>query len=229
MKKAKHECNLNACFLCRNSLAGWLPAIETHKTNLSFKKGEAIFREGDEVKGIYFIYEGRVKVHKRWGHQKELILRFAREGDMIGYRGLGNEKVYPVTTTAIGPVTVCFVNLEFFESILEVNHRMAFQLMKFYANELQEAERRMRNLAHMEVKGRLSETLLQLKKMFGLTEEGFVDILLSRQDIASFTGTTYETIFRVMSELVKEKIIKVGGKKIFILNEAKLEQLIMDK
>ncbi|HTD93291.1 MAG TPA: Crp/Fnr family transcriptional regulator [Chitinophagaceae bacterium] len=224
--KKYNDCDLKSCFLCRNSLASWLPAIEGHKRNFIMRKGEAIFHEGDGVKGIYFLYKGTVKVHKRWGSEKELILSFAKPGDIIGYRGLGNEKVYPVTATAIEPVTVCFIDLSFFETTLEVNPRLTLSLMKFYANELQEAERRMRNLAHMEVKGRLAETLLHLRNRFGLAKEGYIDILLTRQDIASFTGTTYETIFRVMNEMSEEKLIRVQGKKIFLLKEAKLEKLL---
>lgn len=224
MKKGTNNCDLGSCFLCRNSLASWLPAVAAHKKNHQLKKGELLFKENEKVQGIYFLYDGIIKVHKRWG-EKELVLNFAQRGDIIGYRGLGNEKVYPVTATALTPATVCFVDLAFFESGLEANHQLTYQLMKFFANELQEAEKRMRNLAHMEVKGRLSETLLLLHKRFGESEEGYIDILLSKQDIASFTGTTYETLFRVMSELIKEKIIKVNGKKIFLLNKTKLKKL----
>ncbi|MEO5947847.1 MAG: Crp/Fnr family transcriptional regulator [Chitinophagaceae bacterium] len=216
---------MKSCFVCRNSSTGWLPAIESNKKNLFFKKGQTIFEEDMKVKGIYFLYSGKAKVHKLWGPEKELILKFAKPSDIIGYRGLGNEKVYPVTATALEPVVVCFFDLPFFEETLKVNNQLTYQLMKFYANELQEAESRMRDLAHMDVKGRLAQTLLQLKKRFGLNKEGFINITLKRQDIASYTGTTYETLYRTIIELEKDKIIRLTGGKIAILKEAKLEVL----
>lgn len=225
MRKSASFCNLKNCFLCRHILPHWASMVEANKKNLSFKKGETIFKEGEQVKGIYFVYTGTVKVHKKWDEKKDLILRFAKAGDMFGYRGLGNEKIYPVSTTAIEPVTVCFMDLAFFEVTLQVNHSLTYQLMQFYANELQDAEKRMRNLVHMEVKGRVAETLLLLKKNFGETKEGYIDILLSRQDIASYAGTTYETLFRIMKGLVKEKVIKLKGKKIFLLKDASLYKL----
>ncbi|TXJ22582.1 MAG: Crp/Fnr family transcriptional regulator [Chitinophagaceae bacterium] len=224
MKKDTNSCDLASCFLCRNSLASWIPAVAVHKKNYRLNKGEVLFTENENVQGIYFLYDGIIKVHKQWG-EKELVINFARQGDIIGYRGLGSDKVYPVTATALAPSTVCFIDLGFFETSLEANHQLTYQLMKFFANELQDAEKRMRNLAHMEVKGRLCETLLLLHKRFGESKEGYIDILLSKQDIASFTGTTYETLFRVMNELIKEKIINVNGKKIFLLNKAKLKKL----
>ena len=101
--------------------------------------------------------------------------------------------------------------------------------MDFYANELQEAESRMRDLAHMDVKGRLAQTLLRLKKRFGLSKEGVINISLTRQDIASYTGTTYETLFRTMMDLQKEKIISLSEGKIAIIKEQKLEELNADK
>ena len=51
------------------------------------RKGKTIFKEGDPVEGIYFMYTGWVKIHKEWTHPKELILRFAGAGEIIGHRG----------------------------------------------------------------------------------------------------------------------------------------------
>lgn len=219
--KAKN-CDTKSCFLCQNTSKAWLPAIAAHKKNIEFRKGEKIFQEGEKVNGIYFLYRGKVKVQTKWGDQKELILHFSKAGDMIGYRGLGKNRTYPVSATALEPVTVCFIELDFFENMLAANHELTFQLMKFYATEMQEAERRMRNLVHMDVKGRLAETLLLLKRTFGTTPDGYIDIILTRQDIASYVGTTYETLFRMMDELIKSKIIATAGKKIKILKEEKL-------
>jgi CRP-like cAMP-binding protein len=229
MKNASNSCDLNSCFLCRNCLKEWLPAIETHKQNLLFKKGEIIFEEGNPVKGIYFLYKGKGKVHKRWGSEKQLILHFAKEGDIIGYRGLGNEKVYPVSASALEEVILCFIDIPFFEATLQVNHKLTYTLMQFYANELQYAEKRMGNLAHMEVKGRVAETLLMLKREFGQNLEGFINITLTKQDLASYAGTTYETFFRMINELEKEKIVRFSGKDIAILKEPKLQELIAYK
>ena len=167
MKKNKKECDLKSCFLCKLCLREWLPAIEANKKTLHFKKGELIFKEGDEVKGIYFVFSGTVKVHTKWGKEKELIIRFAKNGDIIGHRGLGDEIIYPVSGTALEAVTVCFISLDFFMSSLKVNYDFMYQLMLFFAAELKQSERKMRNLAHMPVKGRIAQALLLLKNKFG--------------------------------------------------------------
>lgn len=225
MKKAREICDLQSCFLCTRCLPDWVPAVSKHKTNLRFKKGATIFSEGAPVEGIFFIYSGKVKIHQQWGVNKELIVRFAKAGDILGYRGLGNEKVYTVSATALEDVVVCYVDIPFFETTLRVNHDMTYELMEFYANELLDAEKRMRNMVHMEVRGRVAETLLKLKDTFGDNEEGFIDIVLTKQDLAAYSGTTYETFSRTVADLLKEKVIKVSGKSIGILKTKKLEEL----
>jgi CRP/FNR family transcriptional regulator len=222
MKKTKSACDLETCLLCQLCQKEWIPAISVQRSNFKYNKGEMIFEEGNEVKGIYFVYEGTVKVHKHWGEEKELILRFAKEGHIIGHRGLGKDLVYPVSGTAIEPTTVCFVDLEFFKASLKTNYDFLYELMQFFANELKESERNMRNLAHMTVKGRIAQALLTLEEKFGNTSAGSLNLTITRQDLASFAGTTYETVFRVLNELVEEKAIVVDGKDIGIVDKTSL-------
>ncbi|MES1217275.1 MAG: Crp/Fnr family transcriptional regulator [Bacteroidota bacterium] len=224
MKKSK-PCDLKSCFFCKGCLKEWLPAIDANRKTLQVKKGELVFKEGDPVTGIYFVYEGKLKIHKRWGDDKELIVRIADKGTIAGHRGLGKNFIYPVSGTAIEPAKVCFIDLDFFQTTLKINHEFTYKLMMFFADELQESEKKMRNLAHMPVKGRMAQALLTLKEKFGLTVEGFINITLSRQDLASYAGTTYETVFRIMNEFIENGIIAISDKNISIINAEKLMTL----
>lgn len=226
MKISKANCDLKSCSFCQSCLPEWLPAINTHRKSYRFAKGEKIFSEGDKVEGMYFITDGKVKVHKNWDDEKELIVRFANKGDIVGHRGLGKDLYYPVSGTALTPVTVCFIELSFFIASLKVNHDYAFQLMMFFADELQESERKMRNMAHMPVKGRVAMALLKLNEKYTINKDGFVDITITKQDIASYAGTTYETVFRIMNELEEESIIEIQGKNFRIIHQEALHKLI---
>jgi CRP-like cAMP-binding protein len=227
MKKSKHECDLKSCFLCKLCVKEWLPAVSVNRKNFDVKKGEVIFEEGAPVTGVCFVNSGNVKVHKKWGNDKELIIRFANEGAIFGHRGLITE-TYPISATALEPTKVCYFDLDFFKSTLKVNHELAFQLLMFMSNDLQESEKRMRNLAHMSVKGRLAQSLLSLKEQFGLNEDGSLHIELTRQDLASFAGATYETVFRILNELISKNLIALNGKSITIVDAEKLMALTTD-
>jgi CRP-like cAMP-binding protein len=215
--------------MCRLCLKQWHPAIAANKKNFKVKRGELIFNEGDEVKGVYFVYEGIVKVHKKWGPEKELIIRFASEGAIFGHRGLGGNNTYPVSATALEDGVICYIDIDFFESTLKVNTDFTYNLMMFFASELQESERKMRNLAHMSVKGRIAQVLISLQDQFGAKADNSINIELSRQDLASYAGATYETVFRVLNELLKENIIKTSGKKIIINSPSKLLELTAEQ
>lgn len=225
MKKNVSICDANSCFMCKNCLKEWQPAIALGKKNLKLKKGEVLFREGEPVTGVYFVYSGSMKVYKRWDEDKDLIIRFAKGGAIVGHRGLGGNLVYPISAAALEPSVVCFIDTGLFEATLKTNSEFTAQLIHFLVQELYESEKKMRNLAHMPVKGRVAEALVHLKELFGEDDKGFINIDLSRQDLASFAGATYETVFRMINELVKEKLIKLSGKSIAIADYGRLVKL----
>lgn len=222
MKKNKQQCDLKSCFLCTLCLREWIPAIAAARQTFRLKKGALLFKEGETVNGVYFVNEGKIKVHKKWGDDKELIIRIAGKGSIAGHRGLGNNTLYPVSGTALEPSIVCFIDLAFFHATLRTNYDFSNELLMFFADELQESERKMRDLAHMPVKGRIAQALVSLRDKFGITTDGYIDISLSRQDLASLTGTTYETVFRVINELTEDEIIDISNKDISILDNEKL-------
>lgn len=224
-QKHRKACDLQSCFLCRMCMEEWGPSIGAYRQNLSFRKGELIFSEGDPVNGIYFVYSGFVKVHKHWGNDKELIIRFAGKGDIFGHRGLGDSNktlTYPISATALEPLTVCYIDLNFLQASLKANFSLVQSLLNFYAEELQESENNMRDLAHMPVKGRIAHNLLMLQQKFGNDPDGTLTFNPGKQDLASFSGTTYETAFRVLSEFSKEGWIGMDGKHIRILQPDQL-------
>ncbi|CAN5468148.1 Crp/Fnr family transcriptional regulator [soil metagenome] len=220
------NCNLSSCFLCSNCIPEWKEVIAVKKQTIYFKKGESIFKEGDKVNGIYFLYSGAVKVHKQWVDQKELIIRFIGAGDIMGHRGLAAGDIYPVSATALAGSQICFITNSFLEVTLRADHNFTYRLMQFYLDELQKAEMRMRNLGLMEVKGRIAETLLEMQAVFGTNAEGYTTVPVTRQDIAAYAGTTYETVFKFLKTLTAAKIISTDGKSLKIRDENKLRKIV---
>lgn len=215
------------CFLHHHSLPEWAGAIAAHAETVHFKKGQVLFGEGEPAGHFYFLHAGMAKVHKQWGAEKDLIIKFAAPGDVLGHRGMGREPRYPVTATALEAGSACRVSTEFFMTSLKVNNGLAISMMMLYAAELQEAERKMRNMVHMDVKGRIADALLAIRTAFGTDAAGNIHPLLTKQDIASYAGTTYETLFKTLNEWGQEGIVAVAGKDIRILREKKLKGFIL--
>lgn len=207
------------CFLCQHCLPEWKDALDPFRKIVHFKKGQTLFREGDPVTDIYFLHSGVVKVHQSWGKNRELILRFAGNGDVVGHRGQCNA-TFPVTATALQPGSACCVSTSFLETLLKTDPSFLYAMMQLFAAELEEARQRMKDLALMPARGRLANLLLHLG-------EKHTDLRLTRQDIASYTGTTYETVFRLLAQWSEEGAIRTTGKHIRILDAERLRSLVM--
>ena len=196
----------------------------SHKKTLLFKKGKALFTEGEPVKGIYFLYSGVVKIHAPWIDGREMIIRFTRGGEIAGHRGLGGGAVYPISATALEDTVACFIDNAFLELSFKANPSFTYTLMHLYATELQKAEKRMRELTHRETKGRIAWALLDILEGSGTAPDGTLALKLTRQDIAAYAGTTYETVFKFFAELTTAGVIATSGKDIRIMDPEKLEQ-----
>ena len=219
------ECDLTRCFLCRHCMPEWKAVTASHKKTQLFKKGKALFTEGEVVKGIYFLYSGVVKIHAPWMDGRELIIRFARGGEIAGYRGLGGGAVYPVSATALEDTVACFIDNDFLELSLKANPSLTYTFMQLYATELQKAEKRMRDLTHMDVKSRIAWALLDILEGSGKAPDGSLALKLTRQDIAAYAGTTYETVFKFFAELIAAGVIRTSGKDITVVRPELLKEL----
>jgi CRP-like cAMP-binding protein len=223
------SCDLSSCFLCKHCIPEWKEAIGQKRKTLFFKKGKAIFLEGEPMKGLFFLYKGAVKIHKQWTDEKELIIRFATAGDIVGYRGLGVAQVYPVSATALVDTEVCFILNDFLDATFKINPGFTYSLMQYYSDELQKKEMRMYNLAAWEAKAKIAAVLLDLDTLFGRDPKKFIAVPVSRQDIASYAGTTYETVFKVLRIFAKEGIISTSAKSIKLNNAKKLYAMLENK
>lgn len=215
------ECTKENCLLCRHILPEWRELVKLKRTVLSFKKGAKVFNQGENVKGIYFIMSGKVRIEMKWA-EKYYIPRLAKDGDILGHRGLGLDDVYPISATALTELLICFIELKLFKTLLRTNEKLSNELLWFYADELKLTERKMRHLVTMNVKGRIAEALLYVNQVFGNKSDGNPGFEITRKDLAALAGTTYETTIRTLNELVQENIILIVSNSIIILDFVKL-------
>ncbi len=220
------SCGFDKCILCRSCDAVWVEAIAQNRKVFHYEKGQPIFTEGKAIHGLYFIYNGAVKIHQRWAPGNEFILRFAVAGDVLGHRAQGAGSASPVSATTLERTTVCYLDHAFLEAVSNANPLFVRMMMQLYATELQKAEKRMRALATMPVKSRVAEALFVLRHVFGEDAEGYCRIPVTRIDIASYAGTTYEAVFRLLIAWTREGLVTTAGKKIRIDEKEKLTALI---
>ena len=203
-----------------------LNKLSEHKAYNTYKKGQSIFLEGNQPQGLFCIYSGKVKIHKFGDDGKEQIVRFARKGNVLGYRALLSGGAYFATATALEETTVCFFPKAIYMQVLLANPDLCLQTIKLLASDLKMAEHLMTNMAQKHVRERIAEALILLIEYYGLEDDNVtINTILTREDIGNMVGTTTETSIRVLSDFNKEKIIRLAGKRIGILNLEQLEKV----
>ena len=198
--------------------------IEARKT-VFFNKGEALFEEGNNVDGVYFIENGTAKLYKLGFNRKEQILRFIKEGDIIGYRALLIGEAYQATAEAMSDLQAIFIPTDVFLHLLEVDSQLSYAMLQKISFELGESSNTVTFLAQKTVRERLAEVLLLLEQKLGTDPEGFIRISLTREEIANLIGTATESAIRLISEFKQDDYIVVEGRNIKILNHEKLKKL----
>ncbi len=214
--------------IARHCSPAWRDLIKQQCVTQHFDAGQDVFLEGSPADQLYIVRKGRVKVFSTFGPGTRRILRFARDGQVLGHRGIGAAFTYPVTATALVPTTVDAVPMPLFMQVLEANAAFCFHFMLFFAEELRRSEEQARNILNMDVQQRVAKALIATVRCFGFDKDDktLLAFTPSRQDLADYAGTTYESTIRAISELQKQKFIKNVGREIRILDRKKLEQLM---
>lgn len=189
----------------------------------TFKKGQVIFNEGSFAHGIFCMNSGKVKIAQAGDEGKEQIVRFAKDGDILGYQTLLSGDKYSCSATAIDDASICFIPKNTFFNLIAKNANLSMEIMKLLAHDLEKAEHKITDLAQKPVRERMAEALLFLKETYGYeNDNATINVILSREEISNMVGTTRETATRLLSEFKDDNIVELVGKKIKILNHQKL-------
>jgi len=192
-----------------------------NKVMNSYKKGQTIFFQGNPPFGLYCINSGKIKVSKLGNDGKESIIRIAGPGDVLGHRSLFSDENYTATATVIEDSAICFLDKKFIYKAVEQEPTVALNLIQKLSKEMGQAEAKSAAMSQKNVRERLAELLLMLKKTYGIQEGNRwrLDIKLTREEMASMVGTANETIIRFISEFKEQGLIEQEGKIIYIVNE----------
>jgi CRP-like cAMP-binding protein len=202
-----------------------LELFSDHKTSLLIRKGEKLMTEGNTINGLYCIRDGKGKLTKLNTNGKEQIIKFIKGGDILGHRSILSEELVGLNAIALEDMHVCFIPKGDILDTIRENNNFSLDLMRTISHQLNEANTSISQMAQKPVKDRLAETLLNLETIFGVDNEDCIDVILTREEIANTIGTATESAIRLLSNLKKDGVIDLIGKKIKILNKNTLKNL----
>ena len=188
-----------------------------------YKKKQVLYSEGNMANSLYFVIKGKVKTYKTNEDGREYIVGLHKDGDFIGYMNLLEDSLYIDSAMAIEDSEICVISKQEFFALLYSNHDIAEKFIKMLSNDLKDSEERLLKLAYNSVRKRVAESLLMLKKNYQQEDSSTnFSMPMSREDLASITGASKETVIRTLSDFKDEKLIEISGSTITIINEQKL-------
>lgn len=221
------SCNNNQCVIKKNIRQEKLQSFLGRKATIRCKKGQSFIIEGSPVHGLFFVQDGKVKVAKTGLNGKEQIVRFTGNGETVGHRGFGAGQTYQISAQALETTILCSFSSDTLKEMLLEVPTLTFDLMTFYAEELNRSETKVKKFAQMTVREKVIDALLYINRKFGRTHD-LLNLQLSRKEISDFAGTTEEQVIRTLSALRKEGLIETPGKRIGIKNVELLRKEISE-
>ena len=185
--------------------------------SITFKKGDTIYRAGDQSDSLYIVSSGKIKIYRLSESGKEQLLRILNPGDFTGELALFSETVHEAYAEAIVETSVCTIKRFELQELLIKYPSISLMLMAEFSHRLEQSEKQMTRFATERVETRIAMFLLE-----NIDNEVIpIDVTLpmNKKDMASYLGTTPESISRKLTELEELGLIKqLSNKKIRILD-----------
>jgi CRP-like cAMP-binding protein len=149
---------------------------------------------------------------------KEAILRYIGCGELAAAIAVLRNQSYPVTAECIDETEVIGWEKATILALMHQYPTIAINLLGIVFDRIDDVQHRYLEVCSEQVDQRIARTLLRLMRRTGIkTSEGIhIDIPLSRQNIADYSGTTLHTVSRILSSWEKKEWIKSGREKIII-------------
>jgi CRP-like cAMP-binding protein len=205
---------------------GELQQLQKVTSSRSFVKGEYIFREGERSETLFVVNQGLIKLTKMSHEGKEQIVRLLFPGDFFGLFSLLKSEDHYMNAEAVGPSTViCYIEKKDFLKTMETNADLSYRFLLAVNDRLYEADESVGFLSLMEVEQRLARALILFHDKMNAINGTFT-LPISKKDLASYIGTTPESVSRKLLSFMSKKLISMDGRRqIQILELTPLKQI----
>ena len=199
-------------------------AIGDFRTSvLTLTHNETIYTEGDTARYAYTLRKGLIKLTKSLADGRTQIVRIIGHGELFGFDGLAGED-YSQTALALTDCEICKLPMKDLEHIRANNPSVEKAMMQGWIQGLRAAENMLLDLGAKKAPERLASFLLKWCKD---KEPGqWIDLPMSRTEIAELLGLTVETVSRFLSDWKRKGFIQDTRSTIQLTDPEGLKQAV---
>lgn len=199
-----------------------LQIINENKTQLTFFKGETIFKQGAFASHVLFVNEGLVRIYLQTNTNKQINIRLAQRGDFMAFSSIFRENTYLYSAVALKDSTICMIDKEALKKLLLKNPNFALQINSKNCHNESRYIDIIHDISYKQMRGKLASALIYLSSDEFKDEDVYE--YLTRQNIADFASISVESAVKFIKEFEKKGIIELHGKRVSIKNKNKLEE-----
>jgi CRP/FNR family cyclic AMP-dependent transcriptional regulator len=189
-----------------------LDTVARHTVAKTFEPHTLLLREGEHSDSLYLILYGKVKVYVCDEDGNEAILNIQGMGDYFGEMALLDDAPRSASVMTMEQTRVAIMTKGAFRECLAGHPDVAFNLIRTLTQRVRVLSGNVRNLALLDVYGRVARTLLGLAKP--VDRQLIIDQRLTHQEIASMVGASREMVSRILKDLAGKGYIKVERRRI---------------
>lgn len=197
-----------------------IPTIESflrHCQRQDHKAKSVILREGEVSDSLFIILDGSVSVMVEDENDKEhkMVVSYLNLGDFFGEMALFTDEVELRSAIVVARTQceVAEISYERFHQIRSQFPDILFAIAKQMSDRLRQTTAKLKDLAFVDVSGRVAHTLLDLSKQpDAMTHPDGMQIKVTRQELGKIVGCSREMAGRVLKSLEEEGLVAVAGK-----------------
>ena len=192
--------------------------IKKYFTLREYPKGSMIILEEEYGDVVFLVKTGTVKITRVNDEGKEVILSLMGENDMVGEMSVIDGESRSANVLAQENCELYAIRSEDFLSLLKENFEISFSLMGELANRIRKSDQHIEALSLSDAEHRIGVSILNLAEELGVIVKGKVTIdnLPFQQDIANMSGTSRETVSRILKLFEDRNMLVKKGHKLMI-------------
>ena len=199
-------------------------ALRSSMSLVKLRKGQSLFKEGDDGDNLYVVSNGKVKLGTKSPDGRENLLMILGPGDMFGELSLFDSGPRTATATAVTDSKLLTLGQDKVIPWVREHPEVSLQLLARLASRLRRTNEVVGDLVFSDVPGRVAKALIDLGVKFGEKRpEGlFVNHDLTQEELAQLVGASRETVNKALADFAHRGWLRLEARSVMILDYERL-------
>ncbi len=212
--------------LFRGATPAELRLVNERCRAVAVRAGEVVVRAGDPAEDLFVVATGLVKLLEHTSDGRQVLLDVCVPGESFGSAPALGDEAYPHDAQAAADGCLLSLSAATFERLLHDLPSVAIAALELTSRRLREAQRAVQTLSTLPVEAQVADTLLRLAgKLDPAGHAERIELPLTQADLAAMSGTTPESVNRVLGTLKRRGWVASGRGWFSLLDRAALASL----